>query len=121
MFERIEMTGVHFEIDDRLRKYTAKKLGKLSTLLPRHARASARIEVKLIGTKAKDKKVCTCEVILRVPHDVITVKESTTNMFASVDVVEAKLRNQMRRYKEQSMTDYRGVRKLLAKLRSREA
>ena len=121
MFQRIEISGVHYEIDDRLRKYTNKKIGKLSAFLPRHARHSAHVMVKFIGSNAKDKKINTCEVILQVPQETLTVKESTTNMYASVDVVETKLRNQLRRYKERSTTDYRGVRKLLAKLRSHPA
>lgn len=121
MIERLDISGVHFEVDERLQKYVTKKIGKLDSYMSRHVRKSVHAEVKLIGAKAKDKKEALCEVVLHLPHDIITVKESTTNMFASVDVVETKLKNQLKKYKERSTTNYRGVRKLLAKLRSREA
>jgi ribosomal subunit interface protein len=121
MIERLDISGVHFEVDERLHKYVTKKIGKLDAYMSRHVRKSVHGEVKLIGVKAKDKKESLCEVVLRLPHDTITVKEATTNMYASVDVVETKLRNQLKRYKELNTANHRGVRKLLAKLRSREA
>lgn len=120
MIERLEISGVHFEVDERLHKYVTKKIGKMDSYMSRHDRRSAHAEVKLIGSKAKDKKESMCEVVMYLPHDIITVKEATANMYASVDVVETKLRNQIKRHKERSTTNHRGVRKLLAKLRSRE-
>ncbi len=121
MIERLDISGVHFEVDERLQKYVTKKIGKLERYMSRHDRKSVHAEVKLIGAKAKDKKTALCEVILHLPNDIITVKEATSNMYASVDIVETKLRNQIKRHKERSTTNHRGVRKLLAKLRSQEA
>jgi ribosome-associated translation inhibitor RaiA len=34
------------------------------------------------------------------PHDTINIKESTINMFAAIDIVEAKLKQQIQRHKE---------------------
>ena len=50
------------------------------------------------------------------PQDNITVKESTLNMFAAVDIVEAKLRNQLKKYKERHASS-RLHRRLFARLR----
>ncbi|HSX46557.1 MAG TPA: HPF/RaiA family ribosome-associated protein, partial [Patescibacteria group bacterium] len=65
----------------------------------RHARESLHVEVILKEEMLKTKKNCICEVIVHLPKDTITTKESTINMFAAVDIVEAKLKNQLKKYK----------------------
>lgn len=100
MIQRLEVNGVHMKVDDDLQKYVAKKIGRLDLYMSAHARKSAHVEVKLKESKAKNKQERTCEVILHLPHDTITVSETTINMFAAVDVVEAKLKNRLKKYKE---------------------
>lgn len=100
MLQKLEITGVHFEISPDLHKYVTRKIGKLDKYLSKHSIASAHAEVWLKESKAKDKKHCTCEVMMFLPHDTLMVKESTVNMFAAVDIVEAKLKNQLKKYKE---------------------
>jgi len=100
MIERLDISGVHLRVDDDLRKYVYKKIGHLDHYIPKHSRLSAHAEVKLKEAKAKDKKECTCEVVLYLPHEVISVEESTVNMYAAVDIVEAKLKSQLSKYKD---------------------
>jgi putative sigma-54 modulation protein len=100
MIQKIEISGIHTEVTDDLKKYVLKKIGKMDQYMPLHARESAHAEVKLKEQKIKTRVECTAEVILHLPHDTITVKETTINMFAAVDVVEAKLKNQIVKYKE---------------------
>lgn len=100
MIERIEINSIHAQVDDDLEKYVTKKIGLLDKYLPRHAKESAHAEVKLKESKAKDKKQCQCEVILHLPQDTLMVKESTINMYAAIDIVEAKLKNQIKKYKD---------------------
>lgn len=100
MIERIEINSIHAQVDDDLKKYVTKKIGHLDKYLSKHAIASAHAEVKLKESKKNDKKQCQCEVILHLPHDTLMVKESTINMYAAVDIVEAKLKNQIKKYKE---------------------
>lgn len=118
MIEKLEISGVHFKVDDEVKKYATKKIGKLDAYMPRHARKSAHAEIKLKETMLKAKKQCTVEVILHLPHDTLMTKETTMNMFAATDIVEAKLKNQIKKYKELHET-IRGPRKLLGKLRAR--
>jgi len=87
-------------VDKKLHEYATKKIGKLDHYMPRHARESAHAEVFLKESKIKQQKICTCEVVLHLPKDIITTKESTVNIFAAVDIVEAKLKNQIKKYKE---------------------
>lgn len=117
MIEHMEISGVHLSLDDDLKKYVTKKIGKLDRYLPKHARVSAHAEVSLKESKVKARKQCTCEVILHLPRETITTKETTLNMFAAIDIVETKLKNQIKRYKGKH-TPTRLHRRLLTKIRS---
>lgn len=117
MIKKMEINGIHFDVDADLQKYVEKKIGHLEKYLPRAARESAHAEVKLKERMIKTKKECTCEVILHLPHDTVTSKETTINMYAAVDIVETKLKNQLKKYKDKH-THKRFHRRVLSKLRS---
>lgn len=114
MINKIAITGVHFAVDDDLKKYATNKIGKLDKYIPRKSRESAHAEIFLKETKAKDKKQCICEVVLHLPHGKIATKESTINMYAAIDIVETKLKNQIKKYK-----DTHGVNRLHRRVLSR--
>lgn len=120
MIAKMEISGIHAEVDADLHKYVEKKIGHLDRFIARRARESAHAEVKLKEQMIKAKKECTCEVILHLPHDTITTKETTINMYAAVDIVETKLKNQLKKYKEKH-ANRRLHRRVLGKLRSRRA
>jgi putative sigma-54 modulation protein len=96
----IEITGIHFTASDRLKAYVEKKMHSLDKYIARAGRDVVLVKVRLIESKAADKKEYTCEVHMTLPHDVIEAKDSTLNMFAAVDIVEAKLKTQLKKYKE---------------------
>ena len=100
MLQKFEIQGVHATVDDKLRAYTAKKIGGLDRYLSHHSRASAHCEVHLKENKNKSHNNCTCEVTMYLPHQTIVVKESVVNMYAAVDIVEAKLKQQLQKCKE---------------------
>lgn len=100
MIQKIDIRGVKVEVDDKLHTYVEKKIGLLDKYVSKHDRASLRAEVTLKEQTIKAKKECTCEVILHLPHDKLVTKETTINMFAAIDIVEAKLRNQLKKHKE---------------------
>ena len=100
MIERLEIAGLHTEVDDDLRKYVVRKIGRLDRFIPRDARPSVHAAIKLKEGKAKDKNARTCEVVMHLPQETLTLKETTVNMFAAVDIVEAKLRAALKRYKD---------------------
>ncbi len=100
MITRLEIKSIHMEIDDNLRRYVTKKIGQCDRFLPRRIRPSLHAEVTLREEKLKERKICTCEVIMYLPHDVIATTESTINMYAAIDIVESKLTNQLRKYKD---------------------
>ncbi len=116
MLQKFEIQGVHTTVSDKLHAYVTRKIGGLERYIPRHARDSAHIEVHLIEGKAKDQNHCTCEVIVHLPQQNIMVKESALNMFAAVDIVEAKLKQQLKKYKDRHMSG-KLHRRLFARLR----
>ena len=116
MIEKLEISGVHTVVTPELQKYITKKVGKLDKFLPKHARESAHAEVMLKEVKAKNKKECVCEVVLYLPKEKLMTKEATLNMFAAVDIVEAKLKNQLKKYKE-THSSLRIHRRVIARLR----
>jgi ribosomal subunit interface protein len=119
MIEKLEITAVHTDLTPELKKYVTRKIGKLDTYLPKHARESAHAEVFLKEAKLKTRKQYTCEVVVSLPHDRLTVQESTMNMFAAVDIVEAKLRNQFKKYKE-THSSLKIHRRVISRLRRTE-
>jgi len=101
MIDKLETTGVHMTIDEDLEKYARKKIGQLDRYVPRRARKSLHAEVRLKEGRAKDKKHCTCEVTLHLPQETLNTSESTINMYAAIDIVETKLKIQLKKYKDQ--------------------
>jgi ribosomal subunit interface protein len=99
MINKLEIEGVHMDVNDDLRKYANKKIGHLDKYISKHARVSAHAEVKLKESKAKNKDERTCEVILHLPKDNIRISESTVNIYAAIDIVEEKLKTVLHKYK----------------------
>lgn len=118
MIDRIDINGVHSKIDENLKKYVFKKVGKLDKYVPRKLRGSLHAEVKLKENKNKSKQNYECEVILHLPHDVLTARDTTMNMYAAIDIVEQKIKSQLLAYKDDHTAKSRGVKRMLAKLRN---
>ena len=114
MIDRIEKSAIKLELDDDVAKYIDRKIGRLDRYLPRGARKTAHAIVTLRETGNQDGNKYECEVVLRLPGETVTAKEATLNKFAAVDIVEAKLKNQLRRYK-----DARTSRRLWRRVRER--
>ena len=103
MIDKIEMTGNEFKIEDSFRKYAEKKIGRLDRYLPRGAKKDviARLVVAEIGKNKGEKYEVT--VAMDIPGGkVLAAKDECSNVFAGVDLVEAKLMGQIRRYKLES-------------------
>ena len=120
MIKRLEITGVHMEVGDDLRKYVVRKIGRLDRFIPKGSRESVHADIKLKEGKAKDKNERTCEVILHLPHETLMLKESTINIYAAIDIVEAKLHNKLKKYKDLH-TSPRFKQRLIARLKRRPA
>ncbi|HUY53377.1 MAG TPA: ribosome-associated translation inhibitor RaiA [Candidatus Dormibacteraeota bacterium] len=97
---KIQINGVHDVAGEDISKYITKKITKLDKFIPKNARSSAHAEVFLKEADIKERKQCTCEIVMHLPNDMFAAKETTINIYAAVDIVEAKLKNQLRKYKQ---------------------
>ena len=100
MIEKIEISGNDFKVESGLQKYVEKRIGKLDRYLPNGSKKDvvAKVVVAAIGKKTSDKYEIS--VAMEIPGGkVIAAKDECSNVFAGVDLVEAKLTGQIRRYK----------------------
>lgn len=100
MISKIDISGSNYKVEDNLKKYITKKIGKLDRYLPRAHKKD--VVAKVVVTEVnrdhgnKYEISCACEIP---GGKVISAKDECSNLFAGVDIVEAKLTGQIRRYK----------------------
>jgi putative sigma-54 modulation protein len=104
MIASVDITGVKYNAGDQVQKYVMRKIARLDRYLPRHARKSVTADVKLKQVNRDHGNKYEAEIIINVPDKCLTAKDSTVNMFAAIDIVEAKLINQLRKYKQETIT-----------------
>ena len=113
MIEKIEVSGNGFKVEESFRKYTEKRLGKLDRYLPRGSKKDvvAKVVVTEIG-KAKAEKY-EISAAMEIPGGkVIAARDECSNVFAGIDLVEAKLAGQIRRYKLEAQPHRRKLKNL---------
>lgn len=124
MIKNLEITGIRYEVDDKLKKYIAQKIGRLDRYMPRKSRKTVRAEVKLSEAKGSKNEKYVAEVVLHLPKGTLTASESTLNMYAAVDIVEAKLRNQLRKLKDKHLShrriDRKGILRRVSRVTNRD-
>jgi putative sigma-54 modulation protein len=117
MITNVEITGVgNYKADESTKKYITKKIGALDRLAPRHARKSIRADVKVAEINQSNGNKYEVEVVMHVPDKTITAKDTALNVLAASDIVEVKIANQLRKYKQENIPHV-GKRKLLDKFK----
>lgn len=116
MIASVDITGVNYTVDQKTLTYVMHKIAKLDRYIPKHARKSVTADVKLKLANHNHGNKYEVEVILTVPDKILTAKDSTVNMLAAIDIVEAKLVVQLRKYKQVTMPHV-GRRRLLVRQR----
>ncbi len=119
MIASVDITGVKYTVNETTKKYVFKKVGRLDRYLPGHARKSVTADVKLKQVNRSHGNKYEAEVILNVPGQVLTATDSTVNMMAAIDIVEAKLVAQLRKYKQATVAHV-GRRRLLSRFKRRQ-
>jgi ribosome hibernation promoting factor len=94
---RLQVKGRNVDVTDSLFGYAEKKLGKLS----RHLSEESRCELELAvehNPSIANAQVAEATVWTKGP--VLRARESSTDMYASIDLVAEKLERQVKRYRE---------------------
>ena len=118
MMKVINITGVRYTPDELTKRYVRKKIGSLDRYLSRHTRKSATVDIKLKEVNRAHGNKYECDVIMYLPEHTLTAKDSTLNMLAAVDIVEEKLRTQLKKYHD-TRKDHRGRHDILGRLKRR--
>jgi ribosomal subunit interface protein len=110
---KVELTTRNLEIEDKIRAYVEDKIGGLDKYLPRHARGNVSCEAVLTDDPSgREDNRYVCDVVMSVPGSKVVSREATINIFAAVDICEAKLKVQLVKYKEKHTTEPRRARML---------
>ena len=117
---KVELTARNYEVDEKVRAYAYDKIGGLDKYLPRQVRGNTICAVVLTDDPSgREDNRYVCEAVVTVDNgQVLVSEEGTINVFAAIDIVEAKLKVQIARYKEKHVTEPRRVR-MLSRLRRR--
>lgn len=103
MIEKIEITGNKYKVEESFRKYAQKRIGKLDRYLPRGNKKD--IVAKIVVTeidKAHGNKY-EISAAMEIPGGkVLAAKDESSNVYAGIDIIEAKLMGQIRRFKLES-------------------
>lgn len=104
MITHIDVTGLgSYQPDDKTLKYIKKKIGALDRLVPRHARSTIHADVKLAEVNKAHGNKYRAEAIVYVPNKEIVASDTTMNVLSALDIVETKLANQLRKYKQETI------------------
>lgn len=100
MIEKIDITGNNFKVEEGLKKYVEKRFGKLDRYLPRGSKKDVVVNVVVTELGKGRGEKYELSVAMEIPGGkVIAAKDECSNIFAGVDLVEAKVTGQIRRYK----------------------
>jgi putative sigma-54 modulation protein len=116
---KFQITGRHFELDDKIVEYVERKLGKLDKYMPKHQTViMGQVVLAKDKSNRQNNQFC-CEVILEIPGEQIQAHESTINMYAAIDICEQKLKQQIVRHKERLEPARNRRQRLFAKMLGR--
>ena len=93
----LTITGKNLEINDTIRKYVEKKIGRLDRYLPNIIDGRVELTVAEGARAAEDRQIA--QVTLRTKKVILRAEEASSDIFASIDAVFEKMQRQVDRYK----------------------
>lgn len=94
---QLSITGKNIEINDNLRKYVEKKIGRLDRFLPNIIDGRVELTVAEGARAAEDRQIA--QVTLRTKNAILRAEEASADIFASIDAVFEKMQRQVDRVK----------------------
>lgn len=100
MIDKIDLSGHNYKVSDSFKKYTIKRIGKLDRYLPRGSKKDVVAKIVVSEVDRAHNNKYAISVAMEIPGGkVITAKDECSNVFAGIDILEAKLKGQIRRFK----------------------
>jgi putative sigma-54 modulation protein len=117
---KLQVSGRNYELSDKITGYVNDKIGALDKYLPRNNRQASGSVTLETDVSGREDNQCVCEVVIRVPGSVLQAKEATVNMYAAIDIVEAKIKSQILKYKDKHSPKLNQRQRWLNKMLRRE-
>ncbi|MBO7720162.1 ribosome-associated translation inhibitor RaiA [Candidatus Saccharibacteria bacterium] len=103
MIDKIEITGNKYKVEETFRKYAIKRIGKLDRYLPRGSKKDIVAKIVITEVNRAHGNKYEISAAMEIPGGkVIAARDESSNVYAGVDIIEAKLMGQIRRYKLES-------------------
>ena len=118
---KLDIATRSYQADDKIQEYVREKIGGLDKYLPRQARANTHAQIWLEeDTSGREDNRFVCEVMMTVDGTQLVSREGTLNMYAAIDIVEAKMKSQVRTLKDKQTDQHRRPR-IFSRLLHRKA
>ncbi len=114
---QIQLSGRKYIIDKELKKYVNSKLGKLDRYLPRKHKAKGMSVEIFRDPSGKEDNRYKVKAILEVPGPDMVAETATINPHSAIDIVEQKLKLQIKRYKDKNAPKRFRVKEMMGRLR----
>ncbi|MBQ3325818.1 ribosome-associated translation inhibitor RaiA [Candidatus Saccharibacteria bacterium] len=103
MIEKIEISGNKYKVEESFRKYAEKRIGKLDRYLPRGNKKDVIAKIVVTEVDKAHGNKYEISAAMEIPGGkVLAAKDESSNVFAGIDIIEAKLMGQIRRFKLES-------------------
>ena len=103
MIDKIEITGNKYKVEDSFKKYATKRIGKLDRYLPRGSKKDVVAKIVVAEINKTHGNKYELSAAMEIPGGkVIAAKDESSNVYAGIDIIEAKLMGQIRRFKLES-------------------
>lgn len=117
---KIQLTGRKYEIDKELKKYVDRKLGTLDKYLPRQHKAIGMTVEIFRDPSGKEDNRYKVKAVLEVPGLDMVAETATINPHSAVDIVEQKLKLQIRKYKEKNAPKHTRIKEMWGRIKKDE-
>ena len=100
MIDKIDVSGSNYKPTESFQKYVKKHLGKLDRYLPRGYKKDVVCKLVVTEVDRTHGNKYELSAAMEIPGGkVIAAKDECSNVFAGLDIIEAKLMGQIRRFK----------------------
>lgn len=113
---KLDITGRGYELSDKIKDYVDEKIGQLDKYVSKNGSDIAGKVVLIEDASGREDNRYVCEASIPLPGATLQAKDATVNMYAAIDIVEAKLKAQAKKYKDKHMPPSGRTRRLLGRL-----
>lgn len=118
---KLDIATRNYQADNKIAEYVRGKIGGLDRYLPRHARPNTSAQIWLEEDEnGREDNRFVCEIVMTVDGTKLVSREGTLNMYAAIDIVEAKMKSQIRTLKDKWTDQHRRPR-MFSRLLHRKA